>query len=491
MKFSELSVNPALVQVADRLGYQDMMAIQEKCIPEILAGKDVVGQAETGSGKTVAFALPILSMIAPGRGLQVLVLTPTRELCVQVTDVFKDFGSKLGAKAISVYGGVGIEPQISALRTADVVVATPGRVLDHLERRTIDFSRTRFLVLDETDKMFEMGFIEDVEEIISHIPKDRQTLMFSATIAYELQGILKTHMRDPVIIETQFFVDVRKLRQVYYDIQYPSDKFPLLVHLLKHTTPGLALVFCATRSEAEVVVKNLRSNGVNALAIHGGMTQNMREESLAALKGEKVDVLVATDVAARGLDIKNITHVYNYDVPKTPKEYIHRIGRTARAGEEGDAVTLLTARDHDNFRKILRDEGVTVDEADIPQFEQVHFHRDSGGYRDEGGHGRRGFSGGRGGGGRGSHGYGRSGGYGSSRGGGGYGGHGGGGYGRSSEGSRGGHAGGYGGRGGYGGSRGGSGGYGSQGGQGSGHSQSGGRGHEGHGGYGGRRRSRY
>lgn len=368
-------ISSRLLDAAESMGFKEPTKIQEKCIPLILKGTDVVGQAETGSGKTVAFALPILDSIRQGQGIQVLVLTPTRELCVQVTGVFEDFGKPLGIRSTSVYGGVGLEPQIERMKRSEVVVGTPGRVLDHLGRRTMDLSRVRFLILDETDKMFEMGFIEDVEEIIKHVPRKRQTLMFSATLSYGIQEMMKKHLHNPVMIRTQSYVDTRKLKQVYYDIYNQSDKFSLLVYLLKRKTSGLAIVFCATRQESGIVATNLKRQGVNAMAIHGGMTQNKREQSLEALKRENIDVLVATDVAARGLDIKNVTHVYNYDVPKTAKEYIHRIGRTARAGEAGEAVTLLTMRDHDNFRRVLADEGVNVDQEGIPDFRRLPFNR--------------------------------------------------------------------------------------------------------------------
>ncbi len=376
MKFEELHINPKLLQKSRELQFEEPTDIQQKTIPLILEGKDVVGQAETGSGKTMAFALPILDKIDPGKGLQVLVLTPTRELCVQVTDVFRDFGNVLGVKVISVYGGVGIEPQMRDLRTANVVVGTPGRILDHLSRETISFRNVKFLVLDETDRMLDMGFIDDVEKIIRHVPRDRQTLMFSATVSYDIEEIMNRHLKNPAMIRTQSYVDTSKLRQSYYDIHYQGDKFPLLVHLLRNATPGLALVFCATREEAGTVAKNLRKQGIDALEIHGGMSQSMREKSLESLRKEKIDVLVATDVAARGLDIKNITHVYNYDAPKTGKDYIHRIGRTARAGEAGNAVTLLTNRDHDNFRRINREEDLDIVQAQMPHFQKVQFIRD-------------------------------------------------------------------------------------------------------------------
>lgn len=376
MRFEELDIKKELLKKTNENGFESLTSIQERCISLILEGKDVVGQAETGSGKTLAFGLPILDMIVPGKGIQVLILTPTRELCVQVTNVFSDFGKILGIKSISIYGGVGIEPQIMNLRSADIVVGTPGRILDHLGRRTADFRNVRIMVLDETDKMFEMGFIDDVERIISHTPKDRQTLMFSATIFDEVFSVMKKHLRDPVVIRTKSYVDTKMLRQVFYDIHYQNAKFSLLVHLIKNSTPGLAIVFCATRHESDSVADNLKRHGVNALAIHGGMTQDKRMRSLESLKNEKIDVLVATDVAARGLDIKNVTHVYNYDVPKTTKEYLHRIGRTARAGEEGDAVTLLVQRDHDNFRRINQDQNIDIESAPMPHFKKLYFNRD-------------------------------------------------------------------------------------------------------------------
>jgi ATP-dependent RNA helicase DeaD len=377
MKFEELTINKKLIEKTYEEGYDELTLIQEKCLPTIIKGSDVVGQAETGSGKTVAFCLPILDKIVPKNGIQALVLTPTRELCVQVMDVFKDFGAQLKIKTISVYGGVSISNQIKNLPSADIVCGTPGRILDHLSRGTIDFSSVNFLVLDEMDKMFDMGFIKDVEKIISYVPRERQTLMFSATVSYEVHRIMNRHLKNPAIVKTRSQVDTTKLKQVYYDIYQQNNKFPLLVHLLKHRTPGLAIVFCGTRTESDIVAMNLKRQGINALAIHGGMSQHSRSKSLESLKNETTDVLVATDVAARGLDIKNVTHVYNYDVPPTPKEYIHRIGRTARAGENGDAVTLLTERDHDNFRRVQSNEELNIIKAQMPHFEKVSFIRKS------------------------------------------------------------------------------------------------------------------
>jgi ATP-dependent RNA helicase DeaD len=375
MKFEELEINKQMIEKTIEQGFEELTLIQERCIPEIVKGRDVVGQAETGSGKTIAFCLPILEKINHGEGLQTVVLTPTRELCVQVTDVFKDFGKILDVKTTSIYGGVSIGPQIKRIKTSEVVVGTPGRMLDHLHRKTIDFRRVRYLILDETDKMLDMGFIDDVEKIISFIPKNRQTLMFSATVMGSIHRLMNRHLRNPVVIKTKSQVDASKLHQKYYDIYNQNEKFSLLVHLLKNDTSGLAIVFCATRRESDIVARNLRKHGIHASAIHGGMTQSQRTQSLDGLKNEETDVLVATDVAARGLDIKNVSHIYNYDVPKTSIEYIHRIGRTARAGENGAAITLLTAQDHDNFRRVQSNDELNIERADIPDFEKVPFFR--------------------------------------------------------------------------------------------------------------------
>lgn len=375
MKFINLTINKKLIDKTIEKGLENLTLIQEKCLPEVIKGRDLVGQAETGSGKTLAFCLPILDKINSESGLQAVILTPTRELCVQVTDVFKEYGENIDIKSASVYGGVSIIPQIKKIHSANVVVGTPGRMLDHINRKTINFRNVKFLVLDETDKMLDMGFIDDVERIIKYIPKQKQTLMFSATIINSIHRLMKRHLQNPIIIKTQSQVDNSKLNQVYYDIYQANKKFSLLVHLLKNDTSGLAIVFCATRIESDVIARNLRYNGIRASAIHGGMSQNKRMQSLESLKKQHTDVLVATDVAARGLDIKNVSHIYNYDVPKTSIEYIHRIGRTARAGENGSAITLLTGPDHDNFRRVQSNEELNIEEAVMPEFKKAKFFR--------------------------------------------------------------------------------------------------------------------
>ncbi|MBI2658039.1 DEAD/DEAH box helicase [Candidatus Woesearchaeota archaeon] len=375
MEITNLNLDPNIMKALKAMGFTETTDIQEKCIPQILQGKDVFGQSSTGSGKTAAFGLPMLERIRPGSGLQVLIITPTRELCVQVTDAMRSFGRFLRIKTNSVYGGVSIGPQIDAIKFSEIIVGTPGRILDHIERGTIRFSNVKFLVLDEADKMFEMGFIEAIEHIIRHIPKERQTLMFSATLPSAVHQLARKHLRNPVMLKSKIYVDKSLMNQVYYDVNY-DQKFSLLVHLLKKETSGLALVFCATRREVDIVAKNLKIQGLRAMAIHGGLTQNKRLHALDSLKKEDINILVATDVAARGLDISNVSHVYNYDVPKTSEDYVHRIGRTARAGMKGDAVTLLSDRDHDNFRNVLSDRTLEIRKSEVPQFEKAYFTRE-------------------------------------------------------------------------------------------------------------------
>lgn len=371
MKFEELNLSPLLLKAVRGMGFTEPMPIQEKCIPEIRLGKDVVAQSSTGSGKTAAFGLPILEKIRPGGGLQVLVLTPTRELCVQVTEALNEFGRYIHARAASVYGGVGIDPQIRAIRTADIVVGTPGRILDHLERRTIAFNNVKFLVLDEADRMFEMGFIEDIETIIKSCPRERQNLFFSATISDNIRKLARKYMNDPVKVSANNIVDPEKLKQVYYNITR-GMKLSLLVYLLEHEKAGLVMVFCNTRRNVDFIVKNLQHNKVKAIAIHGGLSQNKRNNTIELFNDAKVQVLVCTDVASRGLHIDNVSHVYNYDIPKNPKDYVHRIGRTARAGEEGKVINILSEEDHPNMSAILKEYTFKIEKMEKVMIERVN-----------------------------------------------------------------------------------------------------------------------
>jgi len=381
MGFEELNLHGDVLKALEKKGFTEPTAIQKSCIPKIKEGRDVVGQSLTGSGKTAAFGLPIIEKIHPGKGVQALILTPTRELASQVKDTLITFSAFKRLNITAVYGGVGMLPQIDALKRADIVVATPGRMLDHLRRNTVKLDKVSYLVIDEADKMFEMGFIEDVEKIIGYTPRERQTLLFSATISTGINHLIKIYLKDPCMIKEQIHVDKSLLKQVYYEID-KKEKFSLLVHFLRHKTSGLAIVFCATRREVDIISRNLKQQGINSMAVHGGLSQNKRTYAVDAIKKENIQVLVATDVAARGLDIKHISHIYNYDSPKNSSEYTHRIGRTARAGERGEAVTLLTEKDHDNFRNVMSDRSFHIHKEELPQFERVRFTREAHGRED-------------------------------------------------------------------------------------------------------------
>ena len=371
MKFTELGLTKELEDTIARLGFERPTEIQEKTIPSVIKGFDIIGESATGSGKTLAFGCGIIERVMPNRGLQALILTPTRELAEQVKKDIREFSYNKKLKIITVFGGVSINPQIHDLRTAEVVIATPGRLLDHLQRRTVNLSRVNLLVLDEADRMLDMGFIDDVEQIIKQCPRERQTLFFSATISQRIKDLANRYMKQPIKVMARNQVDPSKLKQVYYDI-HKSLKMSLLVHLLKNEKAGLVMVFCNTRKNTDFVVKNLKANRVNAIAIHGGLSQNKRTRTINMFDNAKVSVLVCTDVAARGLHISDVSHIYNYDIPKDSNDYVHRIGRTARAGESGKVINLLCDYDYDNFSRVLRDfSEFRIDKMDKPYIEKV------------------------------------------------------------------------------------------------------------------------
>lgn len=369
--FEDFGLSHDLITAIRGLGFEEPTQIQKLSIPHIMKGKDVIGESATGSGKTLAFGCGIIDHVVPKQGLQAMILTPTRELAEQVKDAIKRLAHQKNLKVISVYGGVAIGPQIDGLARCEVVVATPGRMLDHLGRGTINLSKIKLIVMDEADRMFDMGFIDDVEDIIKACPKKRQTLFFSATISEKIKQLANKHMVDPQIVLATKMVDPSKLRQVYYDVSR-GMKMSLLVHLLKKEESELVMVFCNTRRNTDYVVKNLKANDVRAIAIHGGLSQNKRTNTISMFNNAKVSVLVCTDVAARGLHIDNVSHIYNYDLPNDPTDYVHRIGRTARAGEEGKVINLLCNFDHDNFGRIMAEfRDFKVDKTITPQLERV------------------------------------------------------------------------------------------------------------------------
>ncbi len=377
MKFEEMGFDERLLRAIKELHFEKPTEIQEKAIPFVMQGKDVIGQSMTGSGKTLAFGGPILHKLAYGKGAQALIITPTRELADQVAVHLKQFAKYMRANICEIFGGVSIEPQIARLRHADIVVGTPGRILDHINRRTIDLRTTKILVLDEADRMLDMGFIDDIRRILSNVPKNRQTLLFSATMPREIEFLARRFMNSPVKITTQAFVSRHKMKQFYCDAK-EHDKLSLLVHLIKKEKPHLAMVFCNMKRETDFVARVLSENGIEARAIHGDMSQAARMHVLEGFHRGRPHILVATDVAARGLDIKNVSHIFNYDLPNDAENYTHRIGRTARIGKEGKVISLLCSRDHDAFRRIIRVHDIEkIYESSFPMIKTA-YHRHSG-----------------------------------------------------------------------------------------------------------------
>jgi len=370
MAFRRLGIKEEIIRVIEEENFEKPSEIQEKAIPFVLEGKDVIAQAATGSGKTLAFGAGIIHACKHEERIQALILVPTRELAEQDANSLKKFSKYNFLRTIVIYGGVGVGQQIRNLRQADVVVGTPGRLLDHISRGTIDLRFIKILVLDEADRMFDMGFIRDVEKIIKNCPVKRQTLMFSATMPREIILLARKYMNDQVEVSAESYVDPSKLKQFFYNVD-ESSKLSLLAHLLKNEDSELIMVFCATRHRVDIVARKLESQGIATAAIHGGIPQNRRMRVIEDFQNQRVRVLVCTDVAARGLDIKGVSHVYNYDIPNDSKEYIHRIGRTARAGEKGKAVSLVAAMDNENFENVLKDPELTIMREILPAFEKL------------------------------------------------------------------------------------------------------------------------
>ena len=368
--FAKLGISEDVLSVLKLHGFTEPTEIQIKAIPLALAGRDIIGSSATGSGKTLAFASPIIENLVPNGNVQALILTPTRELAEQVAESIRHFSKNKKLNVFAIYGGVDIQRQIRNIYKTDILVGTPGRIKDHLQRGTLKLNEIKFLVLDEVDRMLDMGFHRDVEFIVGKCPIKRQTMLFSATISADLEYLAKKYTQNPEEISAKAFIEDTQMKQIFYDV--PADqKFSLLVHLLKQDTSDLAMVFCSTRRNADIIANSLQNVGVRAKAIHGGLAQNKRLSVLKDFHNKEFNILVCTDVAARGLDIKNVTHVYNYDLPKDSKDYIHRIGRTARAGENGKVVNILASRDYENFRNIQRINSNEIIREELPVFERV------------------------------------------------------------------------------------------------------------------------
>lgn len=372
MRFEDFSLSKETLKAISEIGFEEPTPIQISAIPKVLSGHDIVGQAQTGTGKTAAFGIPISEWSNKKEAPFAIILEPTRELAVQVAQEINRLGKYKKLKVLPVYGGKSIENQIKALRRGvNVIVGTPGRVIDHLNRKTISLSEIKIVVLDEADEMLNMGFIDDIETILKNIPSERQTLLFSATMPQPIIDIAKRYMRKPqkIRVNTRDIV-VPKIKQIFYEVR-ENEKINALSRLLDIEEPGLAIVFCHTRREVDEVALKLGQMGYNAGALHGDYAQTRRDEVMNKFKNGMLDILVATDVAARGLDIQNVTHVINYSIPQDPEKYVHRIGRTGRAGKSGIAITFVTPREYRHLRLIEKTAKTSIDRMKLPLLKDV------------------------------------------------------------------------------------------------------------------------
>jgi len=373
-KFRDLGLSEMMLNSLHKKGFEEPTPIQAKTIPFLLANKkDLIGKAQTGTGKTAAFGIPIIENIVPdSKRVQAIILAPTRELAIQVAEELSSFAEEQKTRIIAVYGGQPIERQISRLqRGVDIVVGTPGRILDHLERKTLDISKVSYIVLDEADEMLNMGFIDDIEAILKAAPKERRTVLFSATMPDHIERLAKKYMNEyEVIAVAKDNVSKANIQQIYFEVPQ-SDKFEALFRIIDVEESFYGLVFCRTKVDADEISHKLANRGCRAEAIHGDLSQGQREKVLQKFRAKKITALVATDVAARGIDIDNLTHVINYSLPQDPESYVHRIGRTGRAGKSGIAITLITPSEYRKLVSIQRMSNMTITKQKVPNVSEV------------------------------------------------------------------------------------------------------------------------
>ena len=379
MSFSTLGLSEPILRAIAEAGYSEPTPIQKQAIPVVLEGRDLLAGAQTGTGKTAGFTLPLLQHLSEGssskgkrRHVRALVLTPTRELAAQVAESVATYGKHLPLRSTVIYGGVGINPQINALRNGvDIVVATPGRLLDHVGQKTIDLSRIDHLILDEADRMLDMGFIHDIRKIMAILPKSRQTLLFSATFSKEIKSLADGLLKDPALVEVSSSNSTsERVEQVIHPVQQPQKR-ALLSHLISNGKWKQVLVFTRTKHGANRLSKQLEDDGITSAAIHGNKSQSARTKALADFKQGKVRVLVATDIAARGIDIDQLPHVVNFELPNVPEDYVHRIGRTGRAGNEGEAMSLVCPDEVELLKNIEKLIGREIPKEAVTGFECV------------------------------------------------------------------------------------------------------------------------
>ncbi|MDD2447227.1 MAG: DEAD/DEAH box helicase [Tissierellia bacterium] len=354
--FNELGINKEVVEVLNNIGIKVPTPVQEKAIPELIKGKDIIAQAQTGTGKTLAFLLPLIQSIDIEKDcVQGLIITPTRELALQITDVAKRLTEAKDFKILAAYGGQDVERQLNRLKSGiHLVIATPGRLLDHIRRDNIDLGKLSILVLDEADEILKMGFLDDIEVIISRTPNTRQTMLFSATIPNEVRSLGKRFMKNPTLIEIESKnVTLDEISQVIIETT-DTNKFDTLCKIIDEQRPYIVIIFCRTKQRVIELNNNLLAKGYNSDELHGDLSQGKRERVMKKLRDLKLQILVATDIASRGIDLEGVTHVINYDIPRDVDSYIHRIGRTGRIGNTGIAITLVTPREQDDLSLIER-----------------------------------------------------------------------------------------------------------------------------------------
>lgn len=370
MSFSVFDFHPRLVAGIDALGFTDPTPIQAEGIPPGLEGRDVLGLAQTGTGKTAAFVLPILQRLIgrKGRGLRALILAPTRELAEQIHEVICDLAPHTGIHSVTVYGGVNMNRQIAKLRSGtEIAVACPGRLLDHFQQKTINVSQLEVLVIDEADRMFDMGFLKDIRRVIAYLPKERQTLLFSATMPDEINRLTRDVLKDPVTVKIGHAAPTSTVEHAFYPVSQKS-KTPLLFEILRRTETGSVLIFTRTKHRAKKLALKLRNEGYTAAELQGNLSQNRRQAALDGFRDGTYRIMVATDIAARGIDVSTISHVINYDIPDSADAYTHRIGRTGRMTRTGDAFTFITGEDKAMIRAIEKVMGAPVERRQIEGF---------------------------------------------------------------------------------------------------------------------------
>lgn len=370
--FSKFKLHKDLIKAINDLGFEEPSPIQEVSIPLILDKKDMIGQAQTGTGKTAAFGIPMVEQVYRKPFLQGIVLTPTRELAIQVSQELGKIAKYKGLKILPIYGGQPIGRQIRALKQGtNIVIGTPGRVLDHIKRQTLPLNNIKILVLDEADEMLDMGFIDDIEEIIKNTPEKRQTLLFSATMPYEVKKMANRYLNNYKFVSVNHGdVTVPSIRQVYYKV-LENNKLDSLCRILDHQEVGLGLIFCRTKKSVAELTESLQARGYIASGLHGDLSQYQREKVMKSFREKSIEYMVATDVAARGIDVGNVTHVINYDIPQDPESYVHRIGRTGRAGKEGIAITLVTPREIKQLRNIEQEIKAKIDSENLPAIDEL------------------------------------------------------------------------------------------------------------------------